>query len=804
MNQTQRAWEKKKFAGALFMDVKPAFNNVGKTILGKRMEELGVEAVLIRWTMSFMTDRRVKYVLDGEVGDENPVDTGVPQGSPAAPILFVTYLSGILDAVEQAAPGISGLLFVDNVGWWAEGKNADEVAGKLTQAAAAAIEWAGRNGVAFDHRKTEAALFWRRKRNGTLTAAMVKVGGKEVPFNREATRWLRVWLDSQLTLKEHHATRRKSGRNAMNRLRRLTGRMGLSPANCRRIMTACVQSAAMFGAELWWKGRNVRGTTGRAEELQLLVNQQARASTGAFWTTNLGALAMESGLRPASNQLENRQWRFGLRLLSLPQGDKARKVAIGCTTTIGKRLKTALNRTWTSTEQTILLEDPEPFDAALSLEERGEAKKEAEKERLGLVMFTDGSRLESEAAGYAVAWQNGQTWEGIKTHMGYNQEAYDTECAALERALETATRRVPTPSHVTIFTDAQAAIKRMSSDEPAPGQKYALEARQHIAELWRKAPSTIIEIRWCPAHEGVEGNEQADKWAKLAAEEPDTPGVEWPDKARPRSLANIRREILEKKWAQARKWAGGRTSKKRYKMPKSQKPDGTVAGSTKRFAERFYQLKMGHARTGDYLHRTKSRPTPQCWWCPHPRQTREHLLKGCPKWRKQQKVLWKEVWEKTGGGRFRWKAHELFAEEECSQAVLEFLSTTEVGKTVPGVAGGEDAGSEVSEGELWERAEREEEGGEEGKAQGDGEEPLFLPTPPFMASAGGEYGTGAGVSFLCTFLGAFLPFSRNRPGQRAEGGLHCTAARGLRRGNGLYIWARAPRHDLLRSHTSTE
>ena len=167
-------------------------------------------------------------------------------------------------------------------------------------------------------------------------------------------------------------------------------------------------------------------------------------------------------------------------------------------------------------------------------------------------------------------------------------------------------------------------------------------------------------------------------------------------------------------------------------------------------------------------------------------------------------MLWKEVWEKTGGGRFRWKAHELFAEEECSQAVLEFLSTTEVGKTVPGVAGGEDAGSEVSEGELWERAEREEEGGEEGKAQGDGEEPLFLPTPPFMASAGGEYGTGAGVSFLCTFLGAFLPFSRNRPGQRAEGGLHCTAARGLRRGNGLYIWARAPRHDLLRSHTSTE
>ena len=30
----------------------------------------------------------------------------------------------------------------------------------------------------------------------------------------------------------------------------------------------------------------------------------------------------------------------------------------------------------------------------------------------------------------------------------------------------------------------------------------------------------------------------------------------------PRSLANIKREIAATKWAEARQWAGGRTSKK--------------------------------------------------------------------------------------------------------------------------------------------------------------------------------------------------------------------------------------------------
>jgi len=45
--------------------------------------------------------------------------------------------------------------------------------------------------------------------------------------------------------------------------------------------------------------------------------------------------------------------------------------------------------------------------------------------------------------------------------------------------------------------------------------------------MLRKArPDIITEIRWCPAHKGVPGNEKADEWAKLTAEKPDARGVE--------------------------------------------------------------------------------------------------------------------------------------------------------------------------------------------------------------------------------------------------------------------------------------
>jgi len=118
----------------------------------------------------------------------------------------------------------------------------------------------------------------------------------------------------------------------------------------------------------------------------------------------------------------------------------------------------------------------------------------------------------------------------------------------------------------------------------------------------------------------------------------------------------------------------------KYRMPKSQLPDGTVAGSTKRLASRFYQLKTGHCLTGQYLNWTKKRRTPQCWWCRYRTQTRDHLFKERPRWKPQQKILWAEVKKETGRWKDRWKIRDLLADGRCSRTVLNFLSSTDVGR----------------------------------------------------------------------------------------------------------------------------
>ena len=85
----------------------------------------------------------------------------------------------------------------------------------------------------------------------------------------------------------------------------------------------------------------------------------------------------------------------------------------------------------------------------------------------------------------------------------------------------------------------------------------------------------------------------------------------------------------------------------------------------------------------------------------------------------------------TGRWKDRWKVRDLLADGRCSQAVLDFLSTTDVGRRVP--VEEDDAVSPVSELEVREWLEEQGAGTEDPDAGGT---PLFLPTPNFMASAG--------------------------------------------------------------------
>ena len=201
VQRVEEIWAEKKLAAALFMDVKGAFDHVARNQLISRMVELDIDGDLIRWTRSFLTDRKIQLIIDGHANQEERIETGIPQGSPVSPILFLIYISGVFGQVGENLPGVVSLSFVDDLGFIASGASVKEIAKTLEKVSKVVLQWGKENAVTYDTGKTELVLFSKarpRRRNRQLRETTVLIAGEHIKFNKEATRWLGVWLDGQL------------------------------------------------------------------------------------------------------------------------------------------------------------------------------------------------------------------------------------------------------------------------------------------------------------------------------------------------------------------------------------------------------------------------------------------------------------------------------------------------------------------------------------------------------------------------------------------------------------------------------
>jgi hypothetical protein len=147
----------------LLKDIKAAFPFMAKGRLVNLMKVREMDGDLVRWTESFLSERTVEMIIEGNAMDRHPAEVGVPQGSPVSPILFAIYTSGLIKWVEEYVSEAEGLSFVDDLGWVATGSDVNHVVSILERCAAKSFKRASRRGLQFDTAKTEAALFTRRR-----------------------------------------------------------------------------------------------------------------------------------------------------------------------------------------------------------------------------------------------------------------------------------------------------------------------------------------------------------------------------------------------------------------------------------------------------------------------------------------------------------------------------------------------------------------------------------------------------------------------------------------------------------------
>ena len=230
-----------KITSTLLLDVKGAYDHVSKNRLLTILKDLALPDSVIKWVSSFISGRSLKLLFNRQSDENQPIQTGIPQGSPISPILFLIYIRGLFRS--RAVKFIS---YVDDITLSFASTSPRKNAKILGLVAKELFQLASKNAIQFDLKKSELIHFTTSKR--AKLASLILPDGTIVPL-KQTVKWLGIHFDALLRFKEHITIRTAKAKSTFGRISRLANsEQGLSPTTFRQLYLACITSMSDYAS----------------------------------------------------------------------------------------------------------------------------------------------------------------------------------------------------------------------------------------------------------------------------------------------------------------------------------------------------------------------------------------------------------------------------------------------------------------------------------------------------------------------------------------------------------------------------
>ena len=93
--------DQKNEVAAVTIDLSKAFDLIDHNILVKKLLDLKIHESLVKWIVSFISERTVATRARGQVSSELPLHCGVPQGTVLGPLLFIIMVNENWDPTSR-------------------------------------------------------------------------------------------------------------------------------------------------------------------------------------------------------------------------------------------------------------------------------------------------------------------------------------------------------------------------------------------------------------------------------------------------------------------------------------------------------------------------------------------------------------------------------------------------------------------------------------------------------------------------------------------------------------------------------